>query len=251
MAGVAMFTGGLLLEYTDVGKSILMTLSPTITSSQLGAVGVALVALGAFVILVSFVGCCGAVSESRGMLGLYFVALLFLLLGQVAVTVVAFVYGYQGFATDIDTQLTTYIVGNGTVGSEQAVLDTVQQFFQCCGSNGINDYEKFYPVRNETVVVPVSTSINATNAPATYFNHTWPDSCCISVGKSYKDLIMCKNVSLPKSTLTNYVNTEGCTLEIQKFVKDNLLIIGVAAAGIALIEVIAMITSCSLRKELD
>ena len=67
-----MFTGGLLLEYTDVGKSILMTLSPTITSSQLGAVGVALIALGAFVILVSFVGCCGAVSESRGMLGLVY-----------------------------------------------------------------------------------------------------------------------------------------------------------------------------------
>ena len=63
-----MFVGGLVLEYTSVTSSILMTLHSSVTSSQIGAVGVALIAIGALIVLICFVGCCGAIYESRGLL---------------------------------------------------------------------------------------------------------------------------------------------------------------------------------------
>ena len=63
-----MIIGGALLEFTEQGKNILLTLNPVATSSQLGAIGVALIAIGALVAFVALLGCCGSAYESRCLL---------------------------------------------------------------------------------------------------------------------------------------------------------------------------------------
>ena len=63
-----MLVGGLLLEYLPVTSSILKTLNTNVTASQIGAIGVAMIVVGAFIIMISIVGCCGALSESRCLL---------------------------------------------------------------------------------------------------------------------------------------------------------------------------------------
>uniref|UniRef100_H2YXJ1 Uncharacterized protein n=1 Tax=Ciona savignyi TaxID=51511 RepID=H2YXJ1_CIOSA len=97
----------------------------------------------------------------------------------------------------------------------------------------------------------MTTPIAVSTAAPIFYNGTWPDSCCVRVNNQYVNLIQCKNNSLSKSQLQAYLNTKGCTSSIAEFTKQYLVIIGAVGLGIALIEIIAMIASCSLRKALD
>ncbi|XP_078491769.1 CD63 antigen [Ciona intestinalis] len=125
------------------------------------------------------------------------------------------------------------------------------------------------PAATTTVTVPAtvqpdptamsnSTDMNATTAtmpgtvaPPMFLNGTWPDSCCVRVNDVYKNLTQCKNNKLPTTELKNYLNMKGCTASIDEFTKQYMIIIGAVGLGIALIEIIAMIAACSLRKALD
>jgi len=86
----------------------------------------AMLAFGILVVIISFLGCFGAVKESKIMLWLYAVILFFMIMGQamvVAVTGVTMEYGESIFASlwkklDADT------------------IDTIQTTYECCSFNG-------------------------------------------------------------------------------------------------------------------
>uniref|UniRef100_A0A8C3NIX5 Uncharacterized protein n=1 Tax=Geospiza parvula TaxID=87175 RepID=A0A8C3NIX5_GEOPR len=63
-------------------------------SSMLGGVNL-LIAVGAIIMILGFLGCCGAVKESRCMLMLFFIALLLILILQVTAGVLGAVYKPQ------------------------------------------------------------------------------------------------------------------------------------------------------------
>uniref|UniRef100_A0A8C3NRR7 Uncharacterized protein n=1 Tax=Geospiza parvula TaxID=87175 RepID=A0A8C3NRR7_GEOPR len=65
-----------------------------IDSSMLGGVNL-LIAVGAIIMILGFLGCCGAVKESRCMLMLFFIALLLILILQVTAGVLGAVYKPQ------------------------------------------------------------------------------------------------------------------------------------------------------------
>jgi hypothetical protein len=51
-----------------------------------------LIAMGAFVFLVGFLGCCGAIKESKCMLGLYIFFLVLVMAGELAAGIIAIIY---------------------------------------------------------------------------------------------------------------------------------------------------------------
>jgi len=89
------------------------------------------IAVGGFVLLLSLFGCCGALKESRLLLGLYF-TFLFLIVG-VQVFVVVYSYKYDNNGT-LDNALS-----NGWSKADNDLKNWTQTYFKCCGFQNETD----------------------------------------------------------------------------------------------------------------
>ncbi|CAH8468712.1 unnamed protein product, partial [Schistosoma turkestanicum] len=103
----------------------------------------AAIAIGVIVLMVSFLGCCGAIKENVGMLHLYSFLLIILLVAELAAAAVAFV-----FRSKIDDELNKLMTGalDNPTKEIMAFMDLVQSSFQCCGVKGPEDYQEEKPM---------------------------------------------------------------------------------------------------------
>jgi len=104
-----------------------------------------IIALGAVMLLTGFFGCCGAWCESTCMLGLFFSVVLTLFCVEIAGA--AYLYFKQeDMKTEFGTWYKTYILPR-TVGPQRneelaKSLDTVHEYYKCCGATGCSDYRE-------------------------------------------------------------------------------------------------------------
>lgn len=185
-----------------------------------------IIAVGAVIAVIAFFGCCGAIKESRCLLGTFF-ALMLLIFGlEVAGTALGFVYRAQisdELMKDLNETLSQY--GTPDKKGVTQAFDLLQEKEKCCGVNGYTDWQR---------------------TPFTGGNHTFvPDSCC-------KDVKPGCGV-IPGGTDTSKVNTEGCYQKTLDLLRDNLIIIcgiGVAVAVIQLLSMIfALVMMCKIKDQ--
>ncbi|KAI6215011.1 Tetraspanin [Aphelenchoides besseyi] len=102
-----------------------------------------LIVLGAFMIVVAVVGCCGAITGSRLFIGCYGFAVLCLLIATLSCGIFI-VYKRDGIDVELSDALNYmvqhYYQGPGIV---QESLDRLQQAFRCCGNAGCSDFRAF------------------------------------------------------------------------------------------------------------
>lgn len=187
--------------------------------ARLASVSYLLIALGAVLLVIGFLGCCGAVRESRCMLMTFFIILLIIFLAEVAAAVLIFVYRSE--AEDILRGLEDEIVKNleETYSSNDTVpaWDNMMNDIKCCGFNKYTDFG------NKT-------------------GQSYPPACCnasLVVGGKDCTAAMAKKSDIP-----------GCFEHILQLIMDNAVIIGGVAVGIIGLEVAAMVVSMVLYKEI-
>uniref|UniRef100_A0A0N5AJX2 Tetraspanin n=1 Tax=Syphacia muris TaxID=451379 RepID=A0A0N5AJX2_9BILA len=102
-----------------------------------------IIILGASMIVVSSLGCCGTVTQSRVLLIVYAIVTSLLMLGTLATGIYA-IYKRDGIDVEVSDALTYmvqhYYQGAGVV---QESLDRLQQTFRCCGNAGCSDFKVF------------------------------------------------------------------------------------------------------------
>ncbi|NXC97896.1 TSN8 protein, partial [Certhia familiaris] len=103
-----------------------------------------LIAVGAIIMILGFLGCCGAVKENRCMLMLFFIALLLILILQVTGGVLGAVYKSQ-VETALNLTLSASVDAlQSTTGEYKEYQEEFQKFQrmnQCCGLlNGAKDW---------------------------------------------------------------------------------------------------------------
>lgn len=109
--------------------------------STMTTAGTVLVIVGVVSFLVGFAGCCGAIKESRVLLGVYITFLTIILLMEISVGIYVLaehgkirVFLYKKFAA---------ITGVKKDGKEAAPLKSIQSLFNCCGfTKGCADWDK-------------------------------------------------------------------------------------------------------------
>ncbi|XP_054761747.1 tetraspanin-18B-like [Lytechinus pictus] len=113
-----------------------------------------IIAAGCFVIIVSGFGCGGACCENKCMLGVYFVLLLLIFCAQLAAGILAAIYSAEikTFVTNegvefLKTNYNNTQNGTGSVDTYANELGTaawnaIQEQLECCGVNGIQDYQE-------------------------------------------------------------------------------------------------------------
>ncbi|KAM7130940.1 tetraspanin-8 [Ciconia maguari] len=178
-----------------------------------------LIAVGSIIMVLGFLGCCGAIKESRCMLLLFFIGLLLILILQVTGGVLGAVYRSQ-IETSVNKTLLSSVNSLQSSTEESKVFQEKFQKFermnQCCGLlNGPTDWGKNF------------------NAP--FGNNK---ICECELEDASTDL--CTNFQ------GRYIYKKSCGDVIIEYLKDHLLIIMGIAFGLTIIEILGLVFSMSL-----
>ncbi|KAL4670198.1 hypothetical protein H8957_010679 [Semnopithecus entellus] len=186
--------------------------STDLSSSSYVAVNI-LIAVGAIIMILGFLGCCGAIKESRCMLLLFFIGLLLILLLQVAAGILGAVFKSESDRIINETLRENTKRLSTTEESAkqfQQAMVAFQKEFKCCGLiNGAADWGNNF--------------------------------------QQYANLCECLDTQRP---CTNYngklVYQEPCISSIRDFLVKNLIIVIGIAFGLAVIEILGLVFSMVL-----
>ncbi|XP_069345536.1 CD9 antigen isoform X6 [Eulemur rufifrons] len=132
LAGIAVLAIGLWLRFDSQTKSIFEQETNNNNSSFYTGVYI-LIGAGALMMLVGFLGCCGAVQESQCMLGLFFGFLLVIF----AIEIAAAIWGYSHKDEDIqELYEDTYNKLKTKEGPQRETLKAIHYALDCCGLAG-------------------------------------------------------------------------------------------------------------------
>ncbi|KAM5287884.1 tetraspanin-8 [Ctenodactylus gundi] len=181
-------------------------------SNPLLAVNI-LIAVASIIMVLGFLGCCGAVKESRCMLLLFFIGLLLILILQVAAGIVGATFKSQSRQILNETlrENAKLLSETGENGKEfREALSQFQKQFECCGLvTGAADW-----------------------------------------GSNFNSIYESCECSSPLSSCENYkgksVYKETCIYLIKESIEKNLIIIIGIAFGLAVIETLGLVFSMVL-----
>ncbi|KAF5911013.1 hypothetical protein HPG69_000978 [Diceros bicornis minor] len=106
--------------------------------------GNVLIIVGSIIMVVAFLGCMGSIKENKCLLMSFFVLLLIILLAEVTLAILLFVYEQKlskYVAEDLKDSIRRYHTDNST----KAAWDSIQSFLQCCGVNNRSDWTHGVP----------------------------------------------------------------------------------------------------------
>ncbi|NWU92082.1 TSN1 protein, partial [Upupa epops] len=191
----------------------------TLSSSVMQVVNVSyfLIVIGAILLVIGFLGCCGAQKESKCLLITFFSVVLIIFIGEVAVAVVALVYTSlaETLLTAVLTPLLREKYGEDKRFTE--IWNVTMTEVQCCGLNNYTDF-------NNSIWLDK--------------HETYPAPC---FGRSL--LLACLHLCGCLS--------QGCFNQILKEIRTNAGAVGGVAAGIAALEIASMGVAMYLYCQLD
>jgi len=187
---------------------------------------IALIIIGAVIMVIAFFGCCGAYKENYCMIVAFGTLLTVILILEIIFVIIVYTQTDQ-IVGDVDNGLQAGLQFYKQKGSDGVTLawDATQQEFNCCGANNFTDWK-------------------------TVLNGSVPDSCCINVsagcGKGWSSKKQAANAS-------SVIYTEGCIESVEDFFAGNFVLLGGIGIALILIQVVGIALSGwlahTIRKE--
>uniref|UniRef100_A0A671X0Y4 Tetraspanin n=1 Tax=Sparus aurata TaxID=8175 RepID=A0A671X0Y4_SPAAU len=170
-----------------------------------------LIGVGAFSMLMGFIGCLGAIYEIRCLLGLYFTCLLLILIAQIAAGALIY-FQKSEMSKIVNKVLDNYPGSNST--TEQA-WDFIQRNMECCGWTGRMDWSGNMVIVNSSQLL-------------------FPCSCqniSLATG-NFSDSGFCE-----AQTPDWPVYDVGCAASVESWLLTNIGVVLGICLGVALIEI--------------
>ncbi|NXF30609.1 TSN1 protein, partial [Nyctibius bracteatus] len=221
---LAIFLGGGTLLGVGIWVSVdgqsFLDIFGAVSSSVLQVVNVSyfLIVIGAILMVIGFLGCCGAQKESKCLLMMFFSVVLIIFIAEIAAAVVALVY--TGLAETLLMAVVTPLLKEkyGEDMSLTHIWNVTMREVHCCGLNNYTDF---------------------TDSPWYKDQKTYPEPCLV------RGLLPLATPHLCGHLL------QGCFDQILEEIKTNSGVVGGVAAGIAALEIAAMVVSMYLYCQLD
>ncbi|NWX94972.1 TSN1 protein, partial [Nothoprocta ornata] len=202
-----------------------------ISTSVLQVVNVSyfLIVIGAILLIIGFLGCCGAQKESKCLLMTFFTVVLIIFIAEVAAAVVALVY--TGLAETLLTATVTPLLKEkfGKEPSLTQIWNVTMNELHCCGLNNYTDL---------------------TESPWIEKYHSYPAPCCSGKQPCNESLADRSDVP-PRSSSLFPCFLQGCFDQLLTEIRKNSGVVGGVAAGIAALEIASMVVSMYLYCRLD
>ncbi|XP_028644239.1 tetraspanin-1 [Grammomys surdaster] len=219
LCGAALLAVGIWVSVD--GTSFLKAFGSLSSSAmQFVNVGYFLIAAGAVLFILGFLGCYGAHSENKCALMMFFSILLLIFIAEIAGAVVALVY------TTMAEQFLTMLVvpaiekDYGYQSDFTQVWNSTMEGLHCCGFNNYTDFNASRFVKE---------------------NHLYPRYCCANATIE----------ELCTEDKAKSMNVQGCFKQILHKIRANAVTVGGVAVGVAALELAAMVVSmylyCNLK----
>jgi len=237
LSGAALLAVGIWIRLDPDLTTYVKLLSVIQDQNSLYMVAYVLIGVGAFVFLVGFLGCCGAIKESQCMLGLYIFFLVIVMAAEIAAGVLAIIYRNQ-VEEEVESTWQEMIKKDYNRTNQEVfslALDVIQVELKCCGATNFADYQNSY----------------YTNS--TEDSHVVPLSCCVlnkapddieetlkANGLDIEDADECQTGNI------DYINNVGCYDSVLDWFEDRIIIFIGVGIGIAVLELFGIIFAVCL-----
>ncbi|XP_075408318.1 tetraspanin-9 isoform X2 [Tenrec ecaudatus] len=194
--------------WLSVSQGNFATFSPSFPS--LSAANL-VIAIGTMVMVTGFLGCLGAIKENKCLLLSFFIVLLVILLGELILLTLFFVYMdkvNENAQKDLKEGLLLYNTENN-VGLKNA-WNIIQAEMRCCG---VTDYTDWFPVLGENMV---------------------PDRCCMENSQGCG-----RNATTP-------LWKTGCYEKVKMWFDDHKHVLGTVGMCILIMQILGMAFSMTL-----
>uniref|UniRef100_A0A2D4JQE5 Tetraspanin n=1 Tax=Micrurus lemniscatus lemniscatus TaxID=129467 RepID=A0A2D4JQE5_MICLE len=194
------------------------------TVFQFVHVGYLLIAIGAVLFLLGFLGCCGAQKESKCLLITFFSIILIIFIIEVAGAVVALVYTSLA-ETVLQATVTKLLKDDyGKPNPVTEAWNVTMTELKCCGLSNYTDFNDSYFYK-ET-------------------KNSYPGQCCNSS-------IVSLSATTCNETVAANSEVKGCFSQVLFQIRKNAAIVGGVAAGIGALEIAAMAVAMYLYCKMD
>ncbi|XP_060764831.1 CD151 antigen isoform X2 [Neoarius graeffei] len=215
--------------WTLVDKSDYVSL---LSSSAYSFAAYVLIAAGAVVLLTGILGCCATIKESKRLLAVFFLLLLFIFLLEITAGILAYWHYEECFpfcyklSDNLKTDLKETMVQKYQLPDQEHItnaVDKLQQDMKCCGSNSSTDWQEGAWIQTLAD------------------GRLVPDSCCKTPTHR------CGMRDHPSNI---YKVEGGCIYKLENFILEHLLILGGVGIGIAFLQIFGMLFTCCLYQSL-
>lgn len=216
------------LPLNDDAKNVIKEFSEPSVIEQAAYI---LIAAGAFIFIISFLGYCGAIKESRVLLTTYGVFLIIILCLQITAIVLAVVYKNEADEHTrgiLRTSITQYYGSHTNRNAVTLSWDLVMSQMECCGVNNYTDFKEaglFLEGNRQEGInrqVPAACCILEPNSPVGVYRPA-DDRCEVN------------------PTTSNSYLYKGCFNKFTTYVTENLNIVIGTAVGIGAVQLLAII----------
>lgn len=193
-----------------------------------------LIASGAIVMVIGFLGCCGAIKQLRPLLVVYAILLILIFILEIAGGIYAAVKKddvLKSLQDGIQKAMTNSYGGDSTAdkGYTKSV-DWFQENVKCCGSTGPSSWNN-----TKWDMKQKQKGVNDTKLIV-------PDSCCHSAG--------CNRVATYKQLTATTTYTKGCVGESEAFLNSHTKELVGVGVGIAFIQIIGIVFALLLCRSI-
>ncbi|XP_068116977.1 tetraspanin-18 [Hyperolius riggenbachi] len=219
------FLGGTFL----LGLGIWVLVDPTgfreiIAANPLLFMGAYLVlAMGAMLFLLGFLGCCGAVRENKCLLLFFFMFILVIFLAELSAAILAFLFR-ENLTRDFFTkELKRHYQGNNSSDIFTSTWNSVMITFECCGVNGPEDFGGALHFRSHP-------------------HNMAPEACCKRSAAKREAELLSRRDCMQGTDL----HRQGCYSTILNALEPYVYVAGALAIGVLAVELFAMIFAMCL-----
>lgn len=182
--------------------------------------------VGLIIVIIGFLGCCGAMKGSSCMLKTYAFIIIVMLIAEVTLGILLLVYPKQ--AEDIiKSGMEDVFKEYGTNEATDKSVDAIQSDLHCCGVNGYDDWKQ-YPYGQRG-------------------NGNVSRGCCLEDDDS--DTCFMGRNDLTESEAAKYIYTRGCFEALKEDLQGVTIGLGVVLFIMAIVQVLAVTCACGLAKK--
>ncbi|MEE6499012.1 hypothetical protein FKM82_003285 [Ascaphus truei] len=187
-----------------------------------------ILAMGAMLFLLGFLGCCGAIRENKCLLLFFFMFILVIFLAELSAAILAFLFRENLTKDFFVREVKRHYHGSNNTEVFSSTWNSVMITFGCCGVNGPEDFEEALRFRSQ------------------HPRDMVPEACCKREIQQRDGEIVSKEDCL--MGMEKFQNREGCYSVILNSLEPYVYVAGGLAIGVLAIELFAMVSAMCLFK---